>query len=143
MWTRLPCKRVLCILGSILPTLCCPLDSTYPRIAICYKQCSALQTLPHAACTSQCVLSFSACLAGTLAALVTIAQKEGMGALYAGVWLTWLKQAPQYAVTFLCYDLAKAWLAAENGNGKHHEEAQPNAASAQRPHAPFSLPAHR
>ncbi len=83
------------------------------------------------------------CLAGTLSALVNIAQKEGMGALYAGVWLTWLKQAPQYAVTFLCYDLAKAWLAAENGNGKHHVEEQPSALLAQRPHAPFSLPAQR
>lgn len=28
-------------------------------------------------------------------------------------------QAPQYAVTFLVYDLAKAWLAADNGNGRH------------------------
>lgn len=50
---------------------------------------------------------------------MAIARAEGVGALYAGVWLTWLKQAPQYAVTFLCYDLAKAWLAAENGNGEH------------------------
>jgi hypothetical protein len=57
--------------------------------------------------------------AGTLPALMAIARNEGVGALYAGVWLTWVKQAPQYAVTFLCYDLAKAWLAAENGNGKH------------------------
>ena len=90
------------------------------------------------------MLSDESCLAGTLSALVNIAQKEGMGALYAGVWLTWLKQAPQYAVTFLCYDLAKAWLAAENGNGKHHvEDQQPSAAIAQRPHAPFSLPAQR
>ena len=48
---------------------------------------------------------------------MAIGQTEGVGALYAGVWLTWVKQAPQYAVTFLCYDLAKAWLAAENGNG--------------------------
>ena len=50
---------------------------------------------------------------------MAIARTEGVGALYAGVWLTWLKQAPQYAVTFLCYDLAKAWLAAENGDDKH------------------------
>ena len=99
--------------------------------------------------------------AETLSALVSIAQKEGIGALYAGVWLTWVKQAPQYAVTFLCYDLAKAWLAAENGNGKHGEPmqaqaqpvamlAQPGAAQAQRgplaaprTEAPFSLPAQR
>ena len=75
---------------------------------------------------------------------MTIAQREGVGALYAGVWLTWIKQAPQYSITFLCYDLAKAWLAAENGNGKHHDaEAQPAALGAPRPHAPFSLPAQQ
>ena len=81
-------------------------------------------------------------MTGTLTALVNIAQKEGIGALYAGVWLTWLKQAPQYAVTFLCYDLAKAWLAAENGNGKH-AEVPPNATLLQKPQAPFSLPTHK
>ena len=81
--------------------------------------------------------------AGTLSALVMIAQREGIGALYAGVWLTWLKQAPQYAVTFLCYDLAKAWLAAENGNGKHLTDAQPGILAQQKPNAPFSLPTSR
>ncbi|CAK0749761.1 hypothetical protein CVIRNUC_001936 [Coccomyxa viridis] len=80
---------------------------------------------------------------GTLSALVMIAQREGIGALYAGVWLTWLKQAPQYAVTFLCYDLAKAWLAAENGNGKHLTDAQPGILAQQKPNAPFSLPTSR
>lgn len=64
------------------------------------------------------------CATGTFAALMAIGRNEGVGALYAGVWLTWVKQAPQYAVTFLCYDLAKAWLAAENGNGKHAVQAE-------------------
>ena len=54
--------------------------------------------------------------ANTLAAMTLIARSEGVGALYKGVFLTWLKQAPQYAVTFLAYDLAKAWLAV-NGTG--------------------------
>ena len=54
---------------------------------------------------------------------MAIARTEGVGALYAGVWLTWVKQAPQYAVTFLCYDLAKAWLAAENGNAERERRA--------------------
>ncbi len=49
----------------------------------------------------------------TIAAIVQIAQTEGVGSLYKGVLLTWVKQAPQYAVTFCCYDLAKAWLANE------------------------------
>jgi len=102
----------------------------------CPARCGSMITL-------QRVLSGGELYAGTLSALVTIAQKEGVGALYAGVWLTWLKQAPQYAVTFLCYDLAKAWLAAENGNGKHHEQLEPSAVSTQKPHAPFSLPAQR
>ena len=83
------------------------------------------------------------CCAGTLSALVMIAQREGIGALYAGVWLTWLKQAPQYAVTFLCYDLAKAWLAAENGNSKHLTDVQPSSLAQQKPQAPFSLPVSR
>lgn len=30
--------------------------------------------------------------AGTIAALMAIARTEGVGALYAGVWLTWVKQ---------------------------------------------------
>lgn len=90
--------------------------------------------------------------AGTLAALMAIARTEGVGALYAGVWLTWVKQAPQYAVTFLCYDLAKAWLAAENGHAERRalEAAQisdrsrysgaPNTGRMGLP-APFSKPA--
>lgn len=49
----------------------------------------------------------------TLTAIATIARTEGVGSLYKGVVLTWIKQAPQYAVTFCCYDLAKAWLASE------------------------------
>lgn len=52
---------------------------------------------------------------GTVAAIMHIAQTEGVGSLYKGVLLTWVKQAPQYAVTFCCYDLAKAWLASETG----------------------------
>ncbi len=85
---------------------------------------------------------------------MAIARTEGVGALYAGVWLTWVKQAPQYAVTFLCYDLAKAWLAAENGHAERErrafEEAQirdrrnysraPNSGRMGLP-APFSKPA--
>ena len=47
----------------------------------------------------------------TLTAIATIARTEGVSSLYKGVVLTWVKQAPQYAVTFCCYDLAKAWLA--------------------------------
>lgn len=49
----------------------------------------------------------------TLTAISLIARQEGIGALYKGVWLTWLKQAPQYAVTFCCYDMAKSLLAGE------------------------------
>ncbi|EIE24257.1 mitochondrial carrier [Coccomyxa subellipsoidea C-169] len=67
---------------------------------------------------------------GTLAALMAIARTEGVGALYAGVWLTWVKQAPQYAVTFLCYDLAKAWLAAENGEAREKRAAELRASAA-------------
>lgn len=50
----------------------------------------------------------------TIKAIMQIAQNEGVGSLYKGVVLTWVKQAPQYAVTFCCYDLAKAWLASES-----------------------------
>ena len=35
--------------------------------------------------------------ASTLGALAYIARHEGVGALYNGIWLTWIKQAPQYA----------------------------------------------
>ena len=35
--------------------------------------------------------------ASTLGALAYIARHEGVGALYNGIWLTWVKQAPQYA----------------------------------------------
>lgn len=62
---------------------------------------------------------------------MAIARTEGVGALYAGVWLTWVKQAPQYAVTFLCYDLAKAWLAAENGNGNKNGHGLENDSSSE------------
>ncbi len=61
---------------------------------------------------------------------MAIARTEGVGALYAGVWLTWVKQAPQYAVTFLCYDLAKAWLAAENGEAREKRAAELRASAA-------------
>ena len=37
--------------------------------------------------------------------------------------LTWVKQAPQYAVTFCCYDLTKAWLAGEKEREKGKEGA--------------------
>ena len=37
---------------------------------------------------------------------------------YKGVVLTWVKQAPQYAVTFCCYDLTKAWLTGEKEKEK-------------------------
>ncbi|KAL3135657.1 hypothetical protein ABBQ38_006136 [Trebouxia sp. C0009 RCD-2024] len=46
----------------------------------------------------------------TFGALRTIAQKEGWRSLYKGIGLTWAKQAPQYAVTFLAYDLIKEIL---------------------------------
>lgn len=49
----------------------------------------------------------------TLSAVASIARTEGVASLYKGVLLTWAKQAPQYAVTFCCYDLAKSWLANE------------------------------
>ena len=47
---------------------------------------------------------------GTFTALRTIAQKEGWRSLYKGIGLTWAKQAPQYAVTFLAYDMIKEVL---------------------------------
>ena len=47
-----------------------------------------------------------------------------------------VKQAPQYAVTFLMYDLAKAWLAAENGNGAHATGADPTHAPPDKARAP-------
>ena len=54
----------------------------------------------------------------TLTAISTIARQEGIRALYKGVLLTWVKQAPQYAVTFCCYDLAKTWLASDGKSAK-------------------------
>ena len=47
---------------------------------------------------------------GTFIALRSIAQKEGWRSLYKGIGLTWAKQAPQYAVTFLAYDMVKELL---------------------------------
>ncbi|KAL0033044.1 hypothetical protein WJX77_012276 [Trebouxia sp. C0004] len=47
---------------------------------------------------------------GTWAALTSIAQQEGWRSLYKGIGLTWAKQAPQYAVTFLAYDKLKEML---------------------------------
>ncbi|KAA6425606.1 MAG: hypothetical protein FRX49_04503 [Trebouxia sp. A1-2] len=47
---------------------------------------------------------------GTWAALTSIAQQEGWRSLYKGIGLTWVKQAPQYAVTFLAYDKLKELL---------------------------------
>ena len=47
---------------------------------------------------------------GTFTALRSIAQKEGWRSLYKGIGLTWAKQAPQYAVTFLAYDMIKEVL---------------------------------
>lgn len=46
----------------------------------------------------------------TFTALRTIAQTEGWRSLYKGIGLTWAKQAPQYAVTFLAYDMIKEVL---------------------------------
>lgn len=46
----------------------------------------------------------------TWTALTTIARNEGWRSLYKGIGLTWAKQAPQYAVTFLAYDLIKEYL---------------------------------
>ena len=40
--------------------------------------------------------------ASTLGALAYIARHEGVGALYNGIWLTWVKQAPQYAGAHRC-----------------------------------------
>lgn len=45
------------------------------------------------------------------AALVGIMRQEGPGALFNGVWLTVLKQAPQYALGFASYEQAKRALA--------------------------------
>lgn len=47
---------------------------------------------------------------GTFVALRSIAQEEGWRSLYKGIGLTWAKQAPQYAVTFLAYDMVKELL---------------------------------
>ena len=43
----------------------------------------------------------------TWAALTSIAHWRS---LYKGIGLTWAKQAPQYAVTFLAYDKLKEML---------------------------------
>lgn len=59
----------------------------------------------------------------TLVAIMQIAQTEGVRSLYKGVLLTWIKQAPQYAVTFCCYDLAKAWLADNAPKASEMEDA--------------------
>ncbi|KAH7617418.1 putative Adenine nucleotide transporter BT1, chloroplastic/amyloplastic/mitochondrial [Nannochloris sp. 'desiccata'] len=45
------------------------------------------------------------------AALVGIVSKEGVGALFRGVELTIVKQAPQYALGFASYEMAKRALA--------------------------------
>lgn len=47
---------------------------------------------------------------GTWKALTMIAKNEGWKSLYKGIGLTWAKQGPQYAVTFLAYDLIKEYL---------------------------------
>ena len=60
----------------------------------------------------------------TVKAIMHIAQTEGVGSLYKGVLLTWVKQAPQYAVTFCCYDLAKAWLASESAKADNPEASK-------------------
>ena len=44
-------------------------------------------------------------------ALVAIVSKEGVGALFRGVELTIIKQAPQYALGFASYEMAKRALA--------------------------------
>eukprot|EP00884_Botryococcus_braunii_P003137 jgi/Botrbrau1/12824/Bobra.20_1s0014.1 len=54
------------------------------------------------------------CSFNTFAALRTIAKTEGTGALYKGMVLTWAKQAPQYAVQMMVYDMLKQSLFVDN-----------------------------
>jgi hypothetical protein len=46
----------------------------------------------------------------TFVAMAAIAREEGIQSLYRGLALTWIKQVPQNALTFLAYDMAKDWL---------------------------------
>ncbi|KAK9814714.1 hypothetical protein WJX72_010326 [[Myrmecia] bisecta] len=46
----------------------------------------------------------------TFKAVAAIAAAEGWGSLYKGLALTWAKQVPQNAITFVAYDLSKQWL---------------------------------
>lgn len=46
----------------------------------------------------------------TAAAIATIAREEGVGALFNGVWLSVVKQAPQYAIGFAVYERCKQLL---------------------------------
>ncbi|KDD75474.1 hypothetical protein H632_c667p2 [Helicosporidium sp. ATCC 50920] len=52
----------------------------------------------------------SAAYPHTAAAIATIVRQEGVGALFNGVWLSLVKQAPQYAITFMVYEQCKQWL---------------------------------
>ncbi|KFM25381.1 Adenine nucleotide transporter BT1, chloroplastic/amyloplastic/mitochondrial [Auxenochlorella protothecoides] len=47
----------------------------------------------------------------TAVALATIARTEGASALFNGVWLALVKQAPQYAIGFMVYEQCKRALA--------------------------------
>lgn len=47
---------------------------------------------------------------GVLTVLMDIARTEGVQALFSGVWLTVLKQGPQYALGFAVYEAAKRAL---------------------------------
>ena len=49
------------------------------------------------------------------AALTGTARQEGFSSLYRGLGLTCIKQAPQQAITFYCYDLLKEVLQTEVG----------------------------
>ena len=49
------------------------------------------------------------------AALTGVAREEGLGSLYRGLGVTCIKQAPAQAITFVCYDLLKDVLQAEQG----------------------------
>lgn len=49
------------------------------------------------------------------AALTCTAREEGWRSLYRGLPLTCIKQTPQQAITFYCYDLLKDVLQTEQG----------------------------
>ncbi|GAB4823941.1 hypothetical protein N2152v2_010987 [Parachlorella kessleri] len=47
---------------------------------------------------------------GVAGAITTIARQEGVAALFSGVWLGLVKQAPTFAIQFAAFEQAKQWL---------------------------------